>query len=97
MQIQNHFDIPIPPAAAWPILMNVPDTAACFPGVGSIEQISEDHYKGRVTVKLGPLTMLFAGNLHIETATTPHTAPSSKPSGRKPRAAAMPTPLRASR
>ena len=66
MQIENHFDIPIPPAAAWPILMNVPETAACFPGAGNIEKISDDHYKGRVTVKLGPLTMLFAGNLHIE-------------------------------
>lgn len=66
MQIQNHFDIPLPPAAAWPILMNVPDTAACFPGTSDIEEISQDHYKGRVTVKLGPLTMVFAGKLHIE-------------------------------
>lgn len=66
MQIENYFDIPIPPAAAWPILMSVPETAACFPGAGNIEKISDDHYKGRVTVKLGPLTVLFAGNLHIE-------------------------------
>lgn len=66
MHIENHFDIPIPCASAWPLLMNVPETAACFPGASHIEQISADHYKGRVTVKLGPLTMLFAGNLHIE-------------------------------
>lgn len=66
MQIQNYFDIPVPPVSAWPILMNVPETAACFPGASHIEQLGEDHYKGRVTVKLGPLTMLFAGNLHIE-------------------------------
>ena len=46
--------------------MNVPQTAACFPGAGNIEQISADHYKGRVTVKLGPLTMVFSGNLCIE-------------------------------
>lgn len=31
-----------------------------------IEAISADQYKGRVTVKLGPLTMVFAGNLHIK-------------------------------
>jgi carbon monoxide dehydrogenase subunit G len=66
MQIENQFEIPVPPASAWTILMNVPETAACFPGAGMIEQISADHYKGRVTVKLGPLTMLFSGNLHIE-------------------------------
>lgn len=66
MQIENHFEIPALPASAWPILMNVAETAACFPGAGMIEQISADHYKGRVTVKLGPLTMVFSGNLRIE-------------------------------
>jgi uncharacterized protein len=66
MQIENQFDIPLPPASAWPILMDVPQTAACFPGTSLIECVNESHYKGRVTVKLGPLTMLFAGNLHIE-------------------------------
>ena len=66
MQIESHFEIPVPLAAAWPILMNVPETAACFPGASMIEQISADQYKGRVTVKLGPLTMIFSGNLCIE-------------------------------
>ncbi len=46
--------------------MNVPQTAACFPGASMIEQISADQYQGRVTVKLGPLTMVFSGNLRIE-------------------------------
>ena len=66
MEIDNHFDLPLPPAAAWPLLMDVPRTAACFPGASLVEQISADHYKGRVTVKLGPLTMIFAGNLRLE-------------------------------
>lgn len=66
MQIENHFEIPIPPTAAWTILMDVAQTAACFPGAGMIEAISADQYKGRVTVKLGPLTMVFSGNLRIE-------------------------------
>ena len=60
MQIENHFEIPLLPAAAWPILMDVQQTAACFPGAGMIECVTGDHYKGRVTVKLGPLTMVFA-------------------------------------
>ena len=66
MQIENHFEIPLPPALAWPILMNVAETAACFPGAGGIEQIDADQYRGRVTVKLGPLMMVFAGTLRIE-------------------------------
>jgi carbon monoxide dehydrogenase subunit G len=66
MQIENHFDIPLTPASAWPILMDVPQTAACFPGTSLIERVTADHYKGRVTVKLGPLAMVFSGNLRIE-------------------------------
>lgn len=66
MQIENHFEMSMPPAAAWPLLMDVPQTAACFPGASMIEAVDADHYKGRVTVKLGPLTMVFAGNLRIE-------------------------------
>jgi carbon monoxide dehydrogenase subunit G len=66
MQLENHFEIPLPPEEAWTILMNVPETAACFPGVSSIEQISDDQYQGRVTVKLGPMTMVFLGRLRIE-------------------------------
>jgi uncharacterized protein len=66
MQIENQFEIPLPPAAAWAIVMNIPQTAACFPGAGMVEQTGADQYKGRVTVKLGPLTMVFAGNIRIE-------------------------------
>ena len=66
MQIENHFDILLPPASAWPLLMDVQQTAACFPGVSMIECVTADHYKGRVTVKLGPLAMVFSGNLQIE-------------------------------
>jgi carbon monoxide dehydrogenase subunit G len=66
MQIENQFELPLPPATAWPILMDVPQTAACFPGASMVEPVAENHYKGRVTVKLGPLTMVFSGNMHIE-------------------------------
>ncbi len=46
--------------------MDVPQTAACFPGAGQIETVDACRFKGRVTVKLGPLAMVFAGNLQIE-------------------------------
>lgn len=66
MQIDNQFDLPMAPALAWPVLMNVPQTAACFPGASGIEALADDQYRGNVTVKLGPLTMVFAGKLRIE-------------------------------
>ncbi len=66
MQIQNRFAVPIPPAQAWAFLMNIPQTVTCFPGAELVEKVDEDNYKGRVTVKLGPLTMVFLGKLAIE-------------------------------
>lgn len=66
MQIRNKFEVPIPPAAAWSLLMNIPETVPCFPGAELVETIAADRYKGRVTVKLGPITMVFTGNLQIE-------------------------------
>jgi carbon monoxide dehydrogenase subunit G len=63
MQIENRFELPLAPEAAWPLLMDVPRTAAAFPGASDIEVLAPDQYKGRITVKLGPLTMVFAGKL----------------------------------
>ncbi len=66
MEIRNQFEVPLPPAEAWALLMNVPVTAACFPGAELTETIDESRYKGRVTVKLGPVAMVFAGHLRVE-------------------------------
>lgn len=65
MEIDNAFVIPLPPAAAWAILMNVAETAACFPGASDIEADGTDRYRGKVTVKLGPAAMIFAGSLTL--------------------------------
>ena len=66
LQIHNRFEVPIPPAEAWIFLMDIAATVPCFPGAELVEKIDEDNYKGRVTVKLGPLTMVFNGKLRIE-------------------------------
>lgn len=66
MHIHNSFEVPMPPAAAWACLMDVPATVPCFPGAELVETIDEDSYKGRVTVKLGPVAMVFNGRLTIE-------------------------------
>jgi carbon monoxide dehydrogenase subunit G len=52
--------------------MDVSATAVCFPGVELTEIIDADHYKGRVTVKLGPVTLVFAGDLRIESRDDAH-------------------------
>jgi hypothetical protein len=66
VQIRNALEVPMPPDEAWSFLMNIPSTVPCFPGAELVETIDENNYKGRVTVKLGPLTMVFNGKLRIE-------------------------------
>jgi uncharacterized protein len=68
VRIQNRFDVPVAPPDAWAFLMNIPASVPCFPGAELVEQIDENDYKGKVTVKLGPLTMIFNGKLRLENA-----------------------------
>jgi carbon monoxide dehydrogenase subunit G len=68
VRIQNQFDVPIAPQDAWAFLMNIPATVPCFPGAELVEQIDGHNYKGRVTVKLGPVSMIFNGKLRVENA-----------------------------
>ena len=65
MQIKNRFEVPLAPDAAWALLMDVAQTAACFPGAELTESIDADHHKGRVSVRLGPVAMVFAGTIEI--------------------------------
>lgn len=66
MQIQNKFQVPLPPEQAWIFLMNIQEVAPCFPGVELTETIDGDTQKGRIKVKLGPVSMIFAGTVHFE-------------------------------
>jgi carbon monoxide dehydrogenase subunit G len=66
VQIQNDFDVPMAPPEAWAFLMDIPATVPCFPGAELVESIDESNYRGRITVKLGPLAMVFNGKLRIE-------------------------------
>jgi carbon monoxide dehydrogenase subunit G len=66
MNIHNRFEVPMPPAEAWSLLMNLPSTVPCFPGAELTEALDGDNYKGRVKVKLGPVSMIFNGKLVIE-------------------------------
>ena len=61
MKLINEFDIPLPPAQAWPLLLDVERIVTCMPGAALIERVADDSYKGRVSVRLGPVTLAFEG------------------------------------
>ena len=75
MEFDNSFEVPLPPAQAWPVLMNIPGIAPCMPGAQLTEVIDDKTYKGNIAVRLGPVALTFAGTVKFEDIdNTNHTA-----------------------
>ena len=66
IKLEKGFAIEAPAAAAWQVLRDVRAVAECMPGAEITERIDDDHYKGQVRIKLGPVTTAFKGNLEVE-------------------------------
>jgi uncharacterized protein len=59
VKLENAFDVPGSPEAAWDLLMDVPRVIPCMPGAELIETIDESHWKARMRVKMGPISLSF--------------------------------------
>lgn len=66
MQLENSFEVPAPPDRAWEYLLDVEQVAPCMPGAELTEVVDERTWKGRVVVKLGPVTLSYAGTVVME-------------------------------
>ena len=66
MEFDNTFEVPLPPAQAWPVLMNIPGIAPCMPGAQLTEVVDDKTYKGNISVRLGPVALTFAGTVKFE-------------------------------
>ena len=59
MRLENSFEVTASPEAAWNLLMDVPRVIPCMPGAELVETIDETHWKARMRVKLGPISLSF--------------------------------------
>ena len=66
MKLRNAFEVPLPPAEAWDLLLDVERIAPCLPGASITEVIDERCYKGKVAVRLGPVALAFDGTAILE-------------------------------
>jgi carbon monoxide dehydrogenase subunit G len=66
MQFQNTFTVPLSPDEAWRVLMDVERIAPCMPGAELTEVIDRTNFKGRISVRLGPVALTFAGVVKLE-------------------------------
>jgi len=65
MEFENRFEVPLPPDQAWKLLLDVPRIAPCLPGAELTEALGENRYKGKVSVKLGPVALSFNGTAQL--------------------------------
>jgi uncharacterized protein len=65
MQLENSFDVPGSPQAAWDLLLDIPRVIPCMPGAELIEQVDDQTCKARVQVKLGPIGLTFDSDVRL--------------------------------
>ena len=66
VEFDNSFEVPLPPAEAWPVLMDIRKIAPCMPGAELTDIVDDKTYKGKIAVRLGPVALAFAGLIRFE-------------------------------
>jgi carbon monoxide dehydrogenase subunit G len=64
--IENDFEVPAPVDAVWSYVLDVERIAPCMPGAQLTEVIDENNFKGKVSIKLGPVSLSFAGTVTVQ-------------------------------
>ena len=64
MELEHSFTIPVPPEQAWQVLLDVEQVAPCMPGA-TVDAVDGDEIKGRIKVKVGPVSLTYAGTAHF--------------------------------
>jgi carbon monoxide dehydrogenase subunit G len=66
MEFDNTLDVPLPPAEAWKLLLDIKRIATCIPGAELTEVVDDVTYKGKVAVRLGPVALSLVGQARLE-------------------------------
>ncbi len=65
VQIDKNYPMPCAADIAWAFLQDLQAVAGCMPGAKITERLDDGRYKGTVTVRLGPATMAFRGEVEM--------------------------------
>jgi len=60
MELEHSFTVPVPVDQAWDVLLDVEQVAPCMPGA-TLDSVDGDEIKGRIKVKVGPISITYAG------------------------------------
>jgi carbon monoxide dehydrogenase subunit G len=65
MLIENEFAVGQPIDKVWRFFDAIPKVAACLPGAELTEDLGDEAYEGRVSVRMGPVALKFGGTAKI--------------------------------
>lgn len=65
MKLENEFTVDAPVDEAWQVMLNLERVTPCLPGASLTEQ-QGDEYKGKMTVRLGPVKQEYNGTVKFE-------------------------------
>lgn len=65
VQLEKTFPLPASADTAWTLLQDIEAVASCMPGAKITERLDATHYKGTVSVKFGPASMSFRGEVEV--------------------------------
>lgn len=65
MKLENEFTVDAPVDEAWNVMLDLERVTPCLPGAALTEQ-EGDEYKGKMTVRLGPVKQEYNGTVKIE-------------------------------
>ena len=65
MQIENSFQVAAPPDRVYAFLLDVNQVAGCVPGAALSEVVDPATFKGKVRIKVGPITVAYDGTARI--------------------------------
>ena len=64
MELKHSFTVPVSLDRAWDVLLDVERVATCMPGA-SLDSVDGDDIAGKIKVKVGPITQVYAGKAHF--------------------------------
>ena len=65
MLIENAFDVKAPPDRVYSFLLDVNKVVGCVPGAELVGQVDAQTFKGKVKIKVGPVTVAYDGLARI--------------------------------
>ena len=83
MQLENSFTVGAPPERVFAYLLDVNKIVGCVPGAELSEIVDPTTFKGKVKIKVGPITVAYSGTARIADRDDAHHAATLEADGRE--------------